>query len=323
MNTTTSPVPTQGRPTRAPDAVRLSGLVKRFGTGNGQVTAVDGIDLVVRPGEIVAFLGPNGAGKTTTIDMMLGFSRPTRGRVDILGGTPADAVSHGRIAAVLQTGGLLKDLTVAETVRLTASLFPTARPVGEVLERAGIADIADRRVGSCSSGQQQRLRFALALLPDPDLLVLDEPTTGMDVEGRREFWAAIRADAGHGRTVLFATHYLDEADAYADRIVLVRRGRIVADGTPAEVKSLASGRTVRATLPGADQVALLGLPGVESVEVRGDGILLRPPDPDAPARPLLTCTDARDLEIPAHSLEDAFVALTADDTASTEPRSTR
>src|SRR4051812_38932074 len=312
MDTRTSPVPTQGRSATAPDAVRLSGLVKRFGT----VTAVDGIDLTVRPGEIVAFLGPNGAGKTTTIDMMLGFSRPTQGRVEILGGTPADAVSHGRIAAVLQTGGLLKDLTVAETVRLTASLFPTARPPGEVLDRAGISDIADRRVGSCSGGQQQRLRFALALLPDPDLLVLDEPTTGMDVEGRRDFWAAIRADAGQGRTVLFATHYLDEADAYADRIVLVRRGRIVADGTPAEVKSLASGRTVRATLPGADQVALLGLPGVESVEVRGDAVLLRTDDSDATARHLLTHTDARDLEITAHSLEDAFVALTADDTAS-------
>src|SRR3954468_23159499 len=294
----------------ATDAVRLTGLVKRFGS----VTAVDGVDLAVRPGEIVAFLGPNGAGKTTTIDMMLGFSRPDEGEVQILGGTPAEAIAQGRIAAVLQTGGLLKDLTVAETVRLTASLFPSARPADEVLERAGIADIADRRVGSCSGGQQQRLRFALALLPDPDLLLLDEPTTGMDVEGRREFWAAIRADAGHGRTVLFATHYLDEADAYADRIVLVRRGRVVADGTPAEVKSLASGRTVRATLPDADQVALLGLPGVESVEVRGDTVLLRTGDSDATARFLLTQTSARDLEVTAHSLEDAFLALTADST---------
>src|SRR3954470_3538968 len=295
------------------DAVRLSGLVKRFGAGDRQVIAVDGVDLVVRPGEIVAFLGPNGAGKTTTIDMMLGFSRPDAGTVEILGGTPSDAVRAGRIAAVLQTGGLLKDLTVAETVRLTASLFPGARPEREVLARAGIAELADRRVGSCSGGQQQRLRFALALLPDPDLLLLDEPTTGMDVEGRRDFWAAIRADAGRGRTVLFATHYLEEADEYADRIVLIRRGRIVADGTPAHVKSLTAGRTVRATLPGADQVALLGVPGVASVEVRGDTVLLRTDDSDATARHLLTHTDARDLEITAHSLEDAFVALTADD----------
>jgi ABC-2 type transport system ATP-binding protein len=297
----------------ASDAVRLTGLVKRF----GPVTAVDGVDLVVRPGEIVAFLGPNGAGKTTTIDMMLGFTRPDAGSVVILGGTPADAIAQGRVAAVLQSGGLLKDLTVAETVRLTASLFPAVRPadshVREVLERAGIADIADRRVGSCSGGQQQRLRFALALLPDPDLLLLDEPTTGMDVEGRREFWAAIRADAAHGRTVLFATHYLDEADAYADRIVLIRRGRIVADGTPAQVKSLASGRTVRATLPDADQIALLTVPGVTSVEVRGDAVLLQTSDSDATARFLLTETAARDLEITAHTLEDAFLQLTGGD----------
>jgi ABC-2 type transport system ATP-binding protein len=298
----------------ATDAVRLEGLVKRFGTRDREVTAVDGVDLAVRPGEIVAFLGPNGAGKTTTIDMMLGFSRPDAGTVEILGGTPQQAVAQGRIAAVLQSGGLLKDLTVAETVRLTASLFPTARLAGEVLTRAGIADIADRRVGSCSGGQQQRLRFALALLPDPDLLLLDEPTTGMDVEGRRDFWSAIRADAGRGRTVMFATHYLEEADEYADRIVLIRRGHIVADGTPAHVKSLAAGRTVRATLPDADQVALLGVPGVTSVEVRGDTVLLRTGDSDATARFLLTQTSARDLEVTAHSLEDAFIALTADST---------
>ncbi len=296
-------------------AVLLNGLVKRFGTGDRRVTAVDGVDLAVRPGEIVAFLGPNGAGKTTTIDMMLGFSKPDEGEVQILGGTPAEAIAQGRIAAVLQTGGLLKDLTVAETVRLTASLFPSARPADEVLERAGIADIADRRVGSCSGGQQQRLRFALALLPDPDLLLLDEPTTGMDVEGRRDFWSAIRADAGRGRTVMFATHYLEEADEYADRIVLIRRGHIVADGTPAHVKSLAAGRTVRATLPDADQVALLGVPGVTSVEVRGDTVLLRTSDSDATARFLLTQTSARDLEVTAHSLEDAFIALTGDATS--------
>src|SRR3954454_12313996 len=236
----------QGTGTGSPDAVRLSGIVKRFGT----VTAVDGIDLAVRPGEIVAFLGPNGAGKTTTIDLMLGFSRPDAGTVEVLGGTPADAVAQGRIAAVLQTGGLLKDLTVAETVRLTASLFTTARPVGEVLERAGIADIAGRRVGACSGGQQHRLRVAMGPLAGPGPLILHEPTTGMDVEGRRDFWAAIRADAERGRTVLFATHYLEEADAYADRIVLVSHGRVVAYGTAAEIKAQSSGRLLTATWEG-------------------------------------------------------------------------
>jgi ABC-2 type transport system ATP-binding protein len=294
-----------------PAAVELSGLVKRF----GPVTAVAGLDLWIEPGEIVAFLGPNGAGKTSTIDMMLGLSRPDSGSLRILGGTPARAVAHGRVSAVMQSGGLLRDLTVAETVRLTATLFSHARPVPEVLERAGIAELADRRVGKCSGGQQQRLRFALALLPDPDLMILDEPTTGMDVEGRRDFWSAIRQDAASGRTVLFATHYLDEADAYADRIVLVNSGRVVADGTSAQIKNLASGRTVSATLPGADRLALLALPGVESVELRGDRVLIRADDSDTVARHLLTTTAARDLEITAHNLEDAFLALTSDGAA--------
>ncbi|MET8260643.1 ABC transporter ATP-binding protein [Micromonospora sp. NPDC005205] len=287
-------------------AVELDGLTKSFGA----VTAVDGLSLRVQPGEVVAFLGPNGAGKTTTIDMLLGLSRPDTGTVRILGGTPDDAVARGRVAAVLQTGGLLKDLTVGEKVRMTAHFYRHTRPAAEVLERAGITDIADRVVGRCSGGQQQRLRFALALLPDPDLMVLDEPTTGMDVEGRRDFWQALRRDARRGRTVIFATHYLDEADAYADRIVLVRQGRIVADGTTAEIKNLAAGRTVRATLPGADQAALAALPGVDAVEVRGDSVLVRTGDSDAVARHLLTRTAARDVEITSRNLEDAFLALT-------------
>ncbi|MFD0784900.1 ABC transporter ATP-binding protein, partial [Micromonospora azadirachtae] len=226
--------------------------------------------------------------------------------------SPADAIARGRVAAVLQTGGLLKDLTVGETVRLTANLYRHSRPAEEVLERAGIADIAARVVGKCSGGQQQRLRFALALLPDPDLMVLDEPTTGMDVEGRREFWQALRRDARSGRTVIFATHYLDEADAYADRIVLVRQGRLVADGTTAEIKNLAAGRLVRATLPNADQAALAALPGVDVVEVRGDSVLVRTADSDLVARHLLTRTEARDVEITSRNLEDAFLALTTD-----------
>jgi ABC-2 type transport system ATP-binding protein len=185
--------------------------------------------------------------------------------------------------------------------------------VTEVLERAGIDDIADRKVGRCSGGEQQRLRFAMALLSDPALLLLDEPTTGMDVEGRRAFWSAIREDAERGRTVLFATHYLEEADAYADRIVLVSRGRVVADGSAAEVKARSAGRTVRATLPGAEHLGLDRLPGVEGVELRGDTVLLHARDTDAVARHLLTHTGAHDLEITARGLEDAFLALTGTD----------
>ncbi|MDI9895516.1 ABC transporter ATP-binding protein [Rhodococcus sp. IEGM 1381] len=289
-------------------AVELRNVTKTYGS----VRAVDGLSLSIEPGEVVAFLGPNGAGKTTTIDMMLGLATPTTGSVSVFGGSPADAIAQGRISAVMQTGGLLRDLTVRETVELTSALFSHTRSVKEVLTRAGIADIGDRRVAKCSGGQQQRLRFALALLPDPDLLVLDEPTTGMDVEGRRDFWNAIRQDASTGRTVLFATHYLDEADAYADRIVLVRHGKIVADGSAAEVKNLAAGRTVTATLPGVDQSMLLALPGVDRVETRGDRVIVHGRDSDSVARYLLNDAHATDLEIVSRNLEDAFLALTTD-----------
>jgi len=210
-----------------PLAVDLRGVTKTFGA----VAAVRGVDLSIRPGEVVAFLGPNGAGKTSTIDTILGLSEPTAGHVEVYGMTPRQAVRKGLVSAVMQTGGLLKDLTVGETAQYTAKLFAVSRPVDEVLERAGISAIAARRVGKCSGGEQQRLRFAMALIPDPELLILDEPTQGMDVEGRREFWKAIRDDAALGRSVVFATHYLEEADAYADRVVLISKGRIVADGT--------------------------------------------------------------------------------------------
>jgi ABC-2 type transport system ATP-binding protein len=271
------------------------------------------MDLRIREGEIAALLGPNGAGKTTTLDMILGLSRPDAGTVSVYGMSPTAAVARGLIAAVLQTGGLLKDLTVRETLQLTATLFADPRPVDEVMRRAGIEDIAGRLVGRCSGGQQQRLRFALALIPDPALLVLDEPTAGMDVEGRRDFWSAIRRDAEGGRTVLFATHYLEEADAYADRIVLLRHGSIVADGPATEVKNLSAGRSVRASLPGADRAALEGLPGVRSVEIRGDRVILQTTDSDAVARHLLNATAAHDLEILAHNLEDVFLTLTGDE----------
>ncbi len=288
-------------------AIDLRNLTKRYGA----VTAVNDLTLQVAPGEIVAFLGPNGAGKTTTIDMMLGLARPSAGTVQIYEKAPVDAIARGEIAAVMQSGGLLKDFTVAETVAFTASLYVNARPVAEVLERAGISAIGSRRVGKCSGGEQQRLRFAMALLSDPRLLILDEPTTGMDVEGRRDFWQAIREDAGRGRTILFATHYLDEADAYADRIVLIRQGTVVADGTTAEIKNLASGRRVRVTLENADVAAIRALAGVMNVELRSDSVLVNCSDSDVVARYLLTNTTARDLEVSSQNLEAAFVVLTA------------
>src|SRR4051812_33768641 len=269
MTQTSTPNPaTSGHPAGAAPAVQLSGVTKDF----GPVHAVRGIDLMLEPGEIVAFLGPNGAGKTTTIDMVLGLSQPTTGSVEVLGLAPRQAIARGLVSAVMQTGGLLKDLSVRETVAYTASLFASAASVDQVLRTAGIEAVADRKVGKCSGGEQQRLRFAMALLPDPALLLLDEPTTGMDVEGRRAFWSAIRQDAAKGRTVLFATHYLEEADQYADRIVLISQGRIVADGTGSQIKAMAAGRTVRATLPRADAETLSLLAGVEGVDIRGDAV---------------------------------------------------
>ena len=290
-------------------AVQAAGLHKSF----GKVHAVRGLDLTVQQGEVVAFLGPNGAGKTTTIDMILGLSSPDQGEVSIFGHSPRGAIARGQVAAVMQTGGLLRDISVRETVQLTAAMFESSRPVDEVLGRAGILDIADRRVEKCSGGQQQRLRFAMALVSDPGLLILDEPTTGMDVAGRRDFWAAIRADATKGRTVIFATHYLEEADAYADRIVLVRQGTVVADGTAAQIKNLASGRTVKAALPVEDQPLLSALPPSDAMEYDAGRLTVRTSDSDSVVRYLLNNTRAHDVEVVANNLEEAFVALTAED----------
>jgi len=290
-------------------AISIRGVTKDF----GDVHAVRGIDLSIEPGEIVAFLGPNGAGKTTTLDIVLGLSRATTGSAEVFGLQPRQAIARGLVSAVMQTGGLLKDLTVRETVAYMASLFADTQPIDDVLAHAGITGLANRKVAKCSGGEQQRLRFAIALLSDPALLLLDEPTTGMDVEGRRAFWSAIRKDAEKGRTVLFATHYLEEADQYADRIVLMRKGRIVADGSGSQIKALAAGRTVRATLEHPDHEALSRLEGVESVEVRGDTVLVHAKDTDPVARYLLTRTTAHDLEITARGIEQAFLALTGDD----------
>ncbi|WP_206063277.1 ABC transporter ATP-binding protein [Nocardioides sp. HDW12B] len=303
---------------RSAAAIELRGLRRTFATRDGEVTAVDGVDLTVRPGEVVALLGPNGAGKTTTLDVVLGLTQPTSGSVTVLGGGAREAVRAGRVSAVLQTGGLLGDLTVRETVRFIASTFTaTGRDtasVDEVLERAGVTRLADRLVAKCSGGEQQRLRFALALLPDPDLLVLDEPTAGMDVNARREFWSVMHAEAARGRTVVFATHYLEEADSFAQRIVVMTDGRVIADGSVEEVRARATGRTVTCDL--LDVIALERLrahPAVAAVAVDGDRVSVRSSDSDAVARLLLTELGGHQVEITSGSLEDAFVHLTHGD----------
>lgn len=307
LTSTARPAP----PVQSGPAIRFETVTRRFGT----TTAVDAVSLSVPPGEVVALLGPNGAGKTTTIDLVLGLAEPDAGTVSVLGQRPDRAASSGAVSAVLQTGGLLKDLTVAETVRYVAATHGSVLGVGEVLRSAGLEAKADRLVGRCSGGEQQRLRFAVALLPDPALLVLDEPTTGMDVEGRSRFWASMQEAAGQGRTILFATHYLAEADQVADRIVMLRSGRVVADGAPDQIRAAAQGQVVRAFLPGGldhgTTTALERLDGVREVQVHGQLVTVTTDDSDAAARLLLTTTPARDLRVATRSLDDAFVALAA------------
>ncbi|GGO66792.1 ABC transporter ATP-binding protein [Microbacterium nanhaiense] len=296
------------------EAVALRGAVKEFRAGGASFRAVDGVDLSIPRGEIVALLGSNGAGKTTTLDMVLGLTNPSAGDVTVFGEPPRRSVRAGRVSAVLQTGGLLRDLSVRETVTLVASTFRDPMPVEAVMERANITGIAKRRVSKCSGGEQQRLRFALALLPDPALLVLDEPTAGMDVTARAEFWDTMREDARAGRTIVFATHYLEEADAFAQRIVMMAGGRIVADGTTAEIRATATGRRVQAYVPADREAAVVAeleaMPEVRAVAADAGRLVVTAADSDAVARALLTRLGAHDLEITAGSMDDAFRLLT-------------
>ncbi len=292
-------------------AITLSGVTKTFDNPDGTTfNAVDDMSLTIGVGEVVAFLGPNGAGKTTTIDMILGLTRPTSGSVRVFDDHPRQATRRGRVAAVMQTGGLLPDLSVEDTVRMIGSLYPGS-DTEHCIDRAGLTDFRTRKVSRCSGGQQQKLRFALALLSNPTLLILDEPTAGMDVEARREFWRAVREDAGRGRTIMFATHYLEEADQFADRIVLVAHGKVVADGTTAQIRSSVDGRVVSAVLPDRDVRALLGaVPGSRVQELRGNRTYFASDDSDELLRVMLSHTSAREIEVVSHNLEDAFIKLT-------------
>jgi ABC-2 type transport system ATP-binding protein len=295
--------------------IELVGLTKSFASHQGPVRAVRGIDVSIAAGETVALLGPNGAGKSTTIDMILGLLEPDAGSVSVFGRSPSEAVDQGAVGAMLQTGALIKDLSVRELVTMIASLYPAPLDVQEVLELTGTGEFVDQRTNKLSGGQTQRVRCAVALVSNPELLVLDEPTAAMDVEGRHSFWATMRAFAARGKTVLFATHYLEEADAYADRAVLMAHGRIVADGPTNEIKAMVGTRTIRATLPAeADVDALAALPGVSSAERRGELATLSCTDSDTAIRALLSAyPSARDIEITAAGLEEAFLELTGDD----------
>ncbi|MFJ2740491.1 ABC transporter ATP-binding protein [Streptomyces sp. NPDC087440] len=289
--------------------VQFTGVTKAY----GPVKAVADLTLTLRPGETVALLGPNGAGKSTTLDLLLGLRPADSGTVTLFGTTPRQAVADGRVGAMLQSGGLMEEVRVREIVQLACALHPQPYPVQEVLDRAGVAAIADRMVNKLSGGQEQRVRFALATAGANDLIVLDEPTTGMDVTSRQAFWATMRAQADQGRTVLFATHYLEEADAIADRVLVLHKGRLLADGTAAEIKAKAGARRIAFDLDGEiDETALGALPFLSRIAVSGRTVRLQSHDADATVHALYGLgLYPRNLEVAGLGLEQAFVAITA------------
>ncbi len=302
---TRDPILNDGRP-----VAELRRAVKRYGA----VTALAGIDFAVRPGEVVALLGPNGAGKTTAVQLLLGLVRATEGEARLFGADPRGSAARVRTGAMLQVSKVPETLKVREHVDLVSSYYPRPLPQGEVMAAAGLEGIADRLFGKLSGGQRQRVLFALALCGDPDLLFLDEPTVGLDVEARRAFWTVIGEKARQGRSVLLTTHYLEEADALADRIVMIGRGRVIAEGTPAEIKARVAGRKVRCrtALPLAEVAAL---PGVRDARREGEMTEIFAGEAERAVLELLR-RDPRlsALEVRGADLEEAFLTLTQSQT---------
>ncbi len=287
-------------------AVRFSGVSKRFGT----VHALNGVSFSIPKGEVVALLGPNGAGKSTSVSLMLGLREPDAGAVEIFGGRAEQAVRTGRVGAMLQSSGLPPGLQARELIDFVRGLYPRPTGLDELLQASGCAEFASRPVERLSGGQVQRLRFAMAIAGNPELLFLDEPTTGFDVDTRRRFWASIHTFAASGRTVLFATHYLEEADAIADRIIVMQKGRIVADGSAASIKAGGGGRIVTFHSPDPDRSRLGALDGVTKVDIQGDLVRLVSSDSDATVRAAVVGgMPFRGLEIGGADLEEAFLAL--------------
>ena len=297
-------------------AVDFDGVSRRFGA----TLALDDARFGVGIGETIALLGPNGAGKSTAIGVMLGLLEPSGGTARILDRAPRDAVRSGRVGAMLQSVTLPAGARVVELVDLGRGLYPAPLPRDAILERAGLTGLAGRRAETLSGGETQRVRFGLAIAGDPDLVFLDEPTVAMDVESRRAFWADMRRFAAEGRTVLFATHYLDEADQVADRIIVLDRGRVVADGSPVALKAAIPERTVQFALADDARLsdgALLALPGVVSADLRGETVTLRSSDADATVRALVAAgIPFRHLEVTGADLDTAFLSLTGSVAAS-------
>ena len=288
----------------------LANVTKRYGSGAKAVTALDGLSLALHPGEIVALLGPNGAGKSTAVRMLLGLSSTTEGTSRIFGADPRLTSTRTRIGAMLQVASVPKTLKVREHIDLFRSYYPSPLPYAEIIRIAQLEGIEDRMFEKLSGGQRQRLLFGLALCGDPEIIFLDEPTVGMDIEARRGLWQQIRSLAARGKTILLTTHYLEEADALASRIVVIDKGRIIAQGTPAEIKSRGSIRTIRCTTSISSQ-QIWQIPGVVDVQQAGPATTITAGNAEAVLRHLLAA-DAQlaDLEITSPNLEDAFLHLT-------------
>jgi len=291
----------------------LTNVTHRYGS----IEALSDVTFDLDAGQVTALLGPNGAGKTTIVRLLAGLTRPTKGRAVLFGGDPQSVGSRRRLGVMLQVARVPETLTVSEHITLFSSYYPSPLPLQTVLRLAGLESVADRRYGKLSGGQQQRTLFALSVCGNPGLLFLDEPTVGMDVESRRQFWSTIRQLAASGRSILLTTHYLEEADALATRIVVLNRGRFIADGTPATIKQQAAGRQIHCRTR-LTEAALALLPGVQraTLEPAGHATIMAA-DSDRAIRALLAADDsASDIEIRSAGLEEAFLALTAADQAS-------
>lgn len=283
----------------------LNAVVKR----RGRVTALDGVSLAFALGNVTALLGPNGAGKSTTVAMLTGRLSPDHGHVHLFSGSPRDPRMRARMGVMLQQAGMPRGLSVAEQIDLFRGYYPAPRTRAEAIAAAGLQGLERRRCTALSGGEQRRLQFALAICGRPDFLVLDEPSAGMDVESRRAIWTAVRAEVDRGTAILLTTHQLDEAEALADRVVVIDRGRIIADGSPQSIKADAAASALRCRSKLAD-AALTALPGVVSLIRDGGRVTLLTTKPQVTVRELMDLDpDLEDLTLSAASLEDAFTRL--------------